>query len=155
MASPSTASTARVEWLLQRVSLSGVSFSLARLRIRCYLGTAPASPHGAPHEGWPDTGAPLSVIPFHAHNAGLSWQPIAGVKTTWSGQPSDLGRVDLWLATEQPPYSRGPFSVLAKFPHRDPPGDPLPILLGLEFFLTHQAELTLLLPPQHGVLRLP
>jgi hypothetical protein len=34
MASPSTASTARVEWLIQTVSLSGVSLSLARLKIQ-------------------------------------------------------------------------------------------------------------------------
>lgn len=155
MVSPSTASTARVDWLIQTVSLSGVNLSLARLKVRCYLGTAPVSLHGTPQEGWLDTGAPLSVVPFHVHSAGLPWQPIAGVKATWSGQPSDLGRVDMWLATDQPPYLRGPFSLLAKFPHLDPPGDPLPVLLGLEFFLTHQAELSLLPPPQHGVIRLP
>lgn len=155
MASPSITSTARVQWLIKAVSLRSVSFSLARLKIRCYLGTAPPSPQGTLQEAWLDTGAPLSVIPFHIQNAGLLWQPIAGVKTTWSGQPCDLGRVDMWLATDQPPFLRGPFSLLAKFPHRDLPGDPLPVLFGLEFFLTHQAELTLLLPPQHGVIRLP
>jgi hypothetical protein len=155
MASPSAASTARVEWLIQTVSLGGMSVSLTRLKIRCYLGTAPPSPHGTPQEGWLDTGAPLSVIPFHVHNAGLSWQPIAGVRTTWSGQPSDLGRVNMWLATDQPPYLRGPFSLLAKFARSDPPGPPVPVLIGLEFFLTHQAESALLPLPQDGFIRLP
>jgi hypothetical protein len=46
-------------------------------------------------------------------------------------------------------------SLLAKFAHSDPPGPPVPVLLGLEFFLTHQAELNVLLPPQHGIIRLP
>jgi len=45
--------------------------------------------------------------------------------------------------------------MLAKFPHSDPPGDLMPVLLGLEFFLTHHVELELLLPPQEGVMRLP
>lgn len=48
-----------------------------------------------------------------------------------------------------------PLSLLAKFARSDPPGSPVPVLLGLESFLTHQAELTLRPPPQHGVLRLP
>ena len=56
---------------------------------------------------------------------------------------------------KQPPYLRGPLSLLAKFARSDPPGPPVPVLLGLEFFLTHQAEFTLLLPPQHGIIRLP
>jgi hypothetical protein len=58
----------------------------------------------------------------------------------------------VWLATDQPPYLRGPFSLLAKFPHQDPPGDLMPVLLGLEFFLTHHAEFELLVPPQQGMI---
>ena len=80
---------------------------------------------------------------------------LAGIKSTWTGQRCDLGRVDVWLPIEEPPFLRGPFSLLAKFPHQDPPGDPVPILLGLEFFLAHQAEFHLLLPPQHNAIRLP
>jgi hypothetical protein len=155
MASPPTQHTARVEWLIQPVALTGLTFPLARLRIRLYLGTAPPGPQGTPQEGWLDTGAPLSVIPFHVHNAGVSWRPVPGVRTTWSGQPCDLGRVDCWLPTDQPPHLRGPMSLLAKFPQSDPPGDPIPVLLGLEFFLAHQAELAVPPPPQYGVIRLP
>jgi hypothetical protein len=94
-------------------------------------------------------------VPFHVHHQRLAWQPIPGIRITWAGQPCDLGRIDVWLATEQPPHLRGPFVLLAKFPHSDPPGDLVPVLLGLKFFLTHQAELSLLLPPQHGAIRLP
>lgn len=52
------------------------------------------------------------------------------------------------------PSLRGPFTLLAKFPHRDPPGAPVPVLLGLEFFLAHQAAFNLGSPPQQEILRL-
>jgi hypothetical protein len=108
-----------------------------------------------PWEAWLDTGAPLSVVPFHIQQKGLHWQPLPGIQTSWSGQPCDLGRIDFLLPIDQPPNLRGPVSLLAKFPHSDPLGDPVPVLLGLEFFLAHQAEFHLLLPPQHGIIQLP
>jgi hypothetical protein len=46
-------------------------------------------------------------------------------------------------------------SLLAKFPRGDPPGDPVPVSLGLEFFLSHKAEFNMLLPPRNGVISLP
>jgi hypothetical protein len=61
----------------------------------------------------------------------------------------------MWLATDPSSSLRGPLPLLAKFARSDPPGPPGPVLLGLEFFLTHQAELTLPPPPQHGSIRLP
>lgn len=67
----------------------------------------------------------------------------------------DLGCIDFWLEIYPPPSLRGLMSLLAKFARSDPPGPLKPSLLGLEFFLTHQTELTLLLPPQHSVIRLP
>jgi hypothetical protein len=45
--------------------------------------------------------------------------------------------------------------MLAKFPQSDPPGDPVPALLGLEFLLTHRASLTLWRPPQRGSISVP
>jgi hypothetical protein len=56
---------------------------------------------------------------------------------------------------DQPPSGRGPLSLLAKFARSDPPGDPVPVLLGLEFFLAHLAEFQLFLPPQDGRILLP
>ena len=155
MGSPVTAATTGVEWAIQPVVLSNVAFPIARLRLRLYLATAPSQPQSSLEVGWLDTGAPLSVLPFHVHTNRLAWRPIPGITTTWSGQPCDLGRIDCWLPTHQPPYLRGPLSLLGKFARRDPPGDPVPVLLGLEFLLAHQAELTLLLPPQQGIIRLP
>jgi hypothetical protein len=55
----------------------------------------------------------------------------------------------------QGPTFHGPFSLLAKFPRHDPPGKPLPILLGLEFFYTHRASLSVFPSPQDGVIHLP
>jgi hypothetical protein len=102
-----------------------------------------------------DTGAPLSVVPFHVHNQRLTWQLIPGISVTWAAQPCDLGRIDVWFTTDQRPSLRGPYTLLAKFARSDPPGDLMPVLLGLEFFLTHQAEFSMFLPPHHSVISLP
>ena len=154
MTSPSAPATTPVEWLIQPVAVGGLTLPVARLLVPLYFGVPPLGPTTATEICWLDTGAPLSVVPFHVHNQRLPWQALPGIRTTWSGQACDLGRMDIWLPTEQPPHIRGPLSLLAKFARSDPPGPPVPVLLGLEFFLTHQAELTLLLPPQHGVIRL-
>ncbi len=45
--------------------------------------------------------------------------------------------------------------MFAKFARSDPPGPPVPVLLGLEFFLTHRAELQLFVPPRDGMILLP
>ena len=155
MASPLAPTTSAVDWSIQHVSVSHWTLPVARLKVPLYLGAAPSSPQSPRDLSWLDTGAPLSVVPFHDHHQRLTWQPIPGIRTTWAGQPCDLGRIDVWFKTEQPPYLRGPLSLLAKFPHSDPPGDLVPVLLGLEFFLTHQAEFILPPPPQHGFIRLP
>jgi hypothetical protein len=153
---PSSArATSTVEWVIQQFSVSGLTLAVARLKVRLYFATDSGGPPNLLEPAWLDTGAPLSVIPFHVQKNGLRWQPIPGIQTTWSGQRCDLGRIDVWLPTDQPPHLRGPLSLLAKFPRSDPPGDDLPVLLGLEFFLTHQAEFNLLPPPQQGVIRLP
>lgn len=154
MASPLATATSAVDWLIQLVSLRNLTFPVARLKVPLCLGKPPAGPQSPRDLCWLDTGAPISVVPFHVHHQRLSWQSIPGIKTTWAGQPCDLGRIDIWLQTEQPPYRRGPFALLAKFPRSDPPGDLVPVLLGLEFFLTHQAEFMLLPPPQRSVIRL-
>jgi hypothetical protein len=155
MASPRASITSVVDWSFLNVSISNWTLPVARLEGPLYLGTLPPGPQSQRDLCWLDTGAPLSVVPFHVHHQCLAWKLIPGIRTTWAGQPCALGHIDAWLATEQPPYLRGPIPLWAKFPHSDPPGDLAPVLLGLEFFLTHQVELTLLLPPQHGVIRLP
>lgn len=154
MAIGSSATTTAIAWSIRTIALRSLRFPSARLGFRFYGRTSLPAQHVTSVDCWLDTGAPLTVIPFHVHNQRLLWQSLPGLTTTWMGQRCDLGRVDVWLPTEQPPHVRGPLSLLAKFARSDPPGPPVPVLLGLEFFLTHQAELTLLLPPQHGVIRL-
>jgi hypothetical protein len=155
MASSSARATSRVDWVVQRVNVGGVALTVPRLEVRLYLATVPPGPPSVPWPVWLDTGAPLSIIPFHAQQRGLHWQSLPGIRATWAGQPCDLGRIDVWLPTDQPPHLHGPFSLLAKFPQSDPPGHPVPVLLGLEFFLAHQAEFQLFLPPQGGRILLP
>jgi hypothetical protein len=144
-----------IRWSIQTISFPGISFPVARLSFQFYGATILPSRRVTSVDCWLDTGAPLSVVPYHVHNQRLSWKLIPGIHATWSGQPCDLGRVDIWLPTDRSPYIRGPLSLLAKFARRDPPGNPMPVLLGLEFFLTHQAEFHMLLPPQTGILRVP
>ncbi len=155
MASPPAWARTPVEWLIRPISVPAISFPAARLVVHLYFGTSPPEAEAAREPCWLDTGAPLSVVPFNVHHQRLLWQPIPGVQTSWSSRPCDLGRVDFWLETDQPPYLRGPMSLLAKFARSDPPGPVIPVLLGLEFFLAHRAEFELFLPPRDGSILLP
>jgi hypothetical protein len=63
--------------------------------------------------------------------------------------------IDVWLPTQETSALRGPLTLLAKFPRSDPPGSPVPILLGLEFFLSHQAGMSLLPPARQSTICIP
>ncbi len=147
--------TTALEWYVRTIRLGGLSVLVARLRTAVTLPAPQRHPPLVTEWGWLDTGAPLSVIPFRTQAQGLIWRPLAGVRTTWAGQPCDVGHIDIWLRDLASASLRGPFPLLAKFPHRDPPGDPVPILLGLEFLIARQADLALGPPPQCGLLHLP
>jgi hypothetical protein len=143
-----------VDWSVQVITVGGTAIPVARLLVSaCFrlIGTGRPS---LPEICWLDTGAPISVVPFWVHNQRLIWQPL-GLKTTWSGQSCDLGRVDVWFTAAPGVQVAGPFSLLAKFPSSDPPGDPVPVLLGLEFFLSHRGYLSLAPSPGIGSIRLP
>jgi hypothetical protein len=155
MAAPLSGSTIPIQWSIQLVSLASVTVPSARLEVELFLRTTQPGLQVVAEQAWLDTGAPLSVIPFHVHNRRLDWKPISGVRLTWAGQVCDLGSVDIWLPTDQPPSIRGPFTLLAKFARSDPAGAPVPILLGLEFFLSHRAGISLPGPPQQGVISIP
>jgi hypothetical protein len=45
--------------------------------------------------------------------------------------------------------------VLSCFPWSDPLGDPVPVLLGLEFFLSHRGHLSIAPTPGKGRIQLP
>jgi hypothetical protein len=135
--------------------VGGLLVPIARLGAGLYL--APLSPASSLVRSlaWLDTGAPISVVPFSVQANGLSWRRRPGVQVTWLGLTCDVGHIDIWL-TDLPSSSlHGPFSILAKFPQRDPPGPPRPVLLGLEFLLSHRASFNLPPPPQQGTIRTP
>jgi hypothetical protein len=155
MSSTPSSTTTPISWSIRTVSLPGLIFPAARLSFRLYGRTVLPGRQLTSIDGWVDTGAPVTVIPFHAHDQRLLWKLIPGITTTWAAQRCDLGRLDVWLPTEQPPYVRGPLPLPAKFAQSNPPGPPVPVLLGLEFFLAHQAEFQFLLPPQDGRILLP
>lgn len=155
MTAPLSGTTTPIQWSIQLVSLSSLTVPSARLEVELFLRTAQPGLQVVAEQAWLDTGAPLSVIPFHVHNRRLDWKPIPGVRMTWAGQACDLGSIDIWLPTEQQPAIRGPFTLLAKFARSDPAGDPVPILLRLEFFLSRQAGMSLPAPPHQGVISVP
>lgn len=97
----------------------------------------------------------MSVVPFQVHRRGLAWQPLPGVQGHWMGQPCQVGVAQVWLPAATGTAGRGPFPLLAKFPASDPPGDPVPVLPGLEWLLTNHAGITLGPAPQDGVIHLP
>lgn len=100
-----------------------------------------------------DTGAPLTVIPHRIHQL-LTWQPL-NLRTTWRGIPCAVGSIQAWLPVSNYSVLRGPLPVVAKFPDHDPPGDPIPVLLGLEFFQSHSVLEFVLRAPAPGSIRIP
>jgi hypothetical protein len=64
-----------------------------------------------------------------------------------------VGQVEIWLPEVGTAAVCGPFALLGKVPHSDPPGAPLPMLLGLEFLIRHHAALGLLSAPRQGEIR--
>jgi hypothetical protein len=140
-------------WSAQTVLVGCVKLQVARLLLAARFALIGSSRISLPDLCWLDTGAPVSVIPFHIHQQRLLWHPL-GVQTTWLGRVCDLGRIDVWFSLGPGLAVTGPFSLVAKFPQKDPPGDPVPVLLGLEFLVAHQAYLVLPPPPSTGTIQL-
>ena len=151
----SSPTTTVVPWAIRTVALGPLTLPIARLRFRLYARTNQPGGQLTDVNCWVDTGAPLSVVPYQVHFNRLLWQPVPGAATSWLSQPCQMGYLDIWLPTDQPPYLRGPLPLLAKFAHSDPPGPRIPVLLGLEFFLAHQAEFNLQPPPRDGRILVP
>src|ERR1051325_1010524 len=147
--------TTPFQWSIQPVAVGGSTIPSARLEFEFFLRSTLPGTQVLCEQAWIDTGAPLSVIPFHVHNGRLGWKRIPGIQLVWAGQPCDFGTIDVWLPTQETPALRGPFALSAKFPRSDPPGNPAPILLGLEFFLSHQAGMILLPPAQQSTIWVP
>ncbi len=73
MASPSNWARTPVGWSIRQISLSGISFPVARLVVQLYFGTKPPGSASAQEPCWLDTGAPLSVVPYYLHHQRLVW----------------------------------------------------------------------------------
>src|SRR5216683_6329651 len=95
MAWPLAPSTCRVDWWIQPITIGTITIAAARLKVPLYLGNAPPLPSTPRDLCWLDTGAPLSVVPFHVHFHRVRWQPITGISASWAGQSCDLGYVDV------------------------------------------------------------
>ena len=141
--------TSPIQWAIQYLQVGGVKIPIARLELALFL---PAPQPGAIHrqlDCWLDTGAPLSVVPQRLiQNVGLTWTPL-GLRTAWMGQPCELGQMDVYFQPATGTALEGPFPLIAKFAQSDPPGDPVPVLIGLAFLLGLNA--TTVIPPPPGV----
>lgn len=156
MASSSPGTTTPIQWSVQPRRIGGLTISVARLSIDLYLPRLQASLPPVLTPCWLDSAAPLSVVPLLVQKQGIAWRPVVPPTTaSWFGQTCDVGHIDVWLPTQQAPFLRGPFPMLAKFARRDPPHNIPPLLLGLHFLLSLQATLHLDPPPQDGVLSVP
>src|SRR4051794_29276157 len=103
MAAPRSGTTTPLRWSIPLVRVGSLTIPSARLDVELFLRTTLPGLQVIAEQGWLDTGAPLSIIPFHVHNRRLHWRPIPGVRVTWAGQACDLGYIDIWLPTDQSP----------------------------------------------------
>ncbi len=72
MVSPSPLFTTPVDWSILPIAVGGVALPVARLEVPLFLGMAPPSPQSPRDLCWLDTGAPISVVPFHVHHQRLA-----------------------------------------------------------------------------------
>lgn len=62
---------------------------------------------------------------------------------TWLGIRCHVGRVTMWLPSEEIPGQMRPFSLLTLFPQQDVPDAPPFIQLGVQFLLEYQVQVVL------------
>lgn len=71
-----------VHWYVQNLSVGQWTVPVARLIVALRLPTRRPSPGLVSEDAWLDTGAPLSVFPYHIHQQGqLQWSP-SGVQVS-------------------------------------------------------------------------
>jgi hypothetical protein len=143
----------RLEWWIQLVPAGSQMLQVARLRAFAAFPMIPSAQVSGVDPCWSDSGAPISVVPFHIHQH-LLWQPL-GVPAKWMNQHGEVGRIDAWFQRTDGGSPIGPFSLLAKFPQGDPHGIRPPVLLGLEFLLSYKGILHVPPPPDEGTIQIP
>ena len=156
MISPSTRATTPVKWSIRPVSLCAITFPVARLVVPLFFGTEPPDPATAPESpaGWTQA---LRSPWFHFTSitsaSCLATDPRRADELV---RPTVRSGSHRFLARDRPAALSSRSHVVARqVPRSNPPGDPVPVLLGLEFFLAHQAELQLPLPPSDGSIVFP
>jgi hypothetical protein len=155
MAAPISPTTTPIQWSIQSVSLGSLIIPSARLEIDLFLRSALPGLQVVAEIGWVVPGRRSPSFLFTCITAGSAGNASPGIRLTWAGQPCDFGTIDVWLPTQETAPLRGLFALSAKFPRSDPPGNPVPILLGLEFFLSNQAGMNLLPPTQPSTISIP
>lgn len=92
------------------------------------------------------TEEPLSVIlPYIRNRLNLEITPAQGwrrLALTWLGIPCHVGRVTMWLTSQETPGRPLPFSLLTLLPQQDVPDVPF-IQLGVRFLLEHKVQVVL------------
>jgi hypothetical protein len=73
MASPS--GLIRLEWLVQNKPVGSQTLKVARLQAFPEFPQLPSGQHSGVKKCWLDSGAPISIVPFHIHQH-LLWQPL-------------------------------------------------------------------------------
>lgn len=93
------------------------------------------------------TGEPFSVIlPRFRTLLDPVITPARGWKgfaLTWLGVPCHVGRVTIWLPSEETPGQMRPFSLVTLFPKQDVPHAPPFIQLGVQFLLEYSVQVVL------------
>jgi len=72
------------------VHVGNLAIPSARLEIEIFLRSIMPGRQIMSEQCWLDTGAPLSVIPFHVHHQRAAWRPVPSVTLTWAGQTVTL-----------------------------------------------------------------
>ncbi len=93
------------------------------------------------------TGEPLSVIPrpFQQSLAFVIRPDTAwrGQAQTWRGVPCRIGRVSLWVPSEETAGLLRELSLLALLPRHEVEEVPPYVLLGTQFLIEHRAQVVL------------
>jgi hypothetical protein len=68
------------------VTAGGITIPSARVEFELFLRPTLPGLQLLCEQGWIDTGAPLSIIPFHVHHGRLDWKPAPGAKVQQVGE---------------------------------------------------------------------
>ena len=101
MTSSSARATSTVEWVIQPVSVSSLTLTVARLRVGLYFATDSSGPPNLLEPAWLDTGLPRSVIPFHVQKNGVRYgSPSPALRSPGPANDAIWVGLTVWLSTD-------------------------------------------------------